>query len=210
MGGRDPYSNSKACAELVTSAYRESFFGLRQPRGGRDRSRGQRDRRRRLGRGPADPGHHARGPRPGAVRDPQPERDPPLAARAQPAQRIPAARRVALGRRTSSRTAGTSARTSATRGRSHWILERLSELWGEPIRVAPRRRRAPARGDVPEARLLEGARAARLGARWDLDQALTSIVDWYKAFQAGGDLREHSLRQIEDFAGAARMARSSA
>ena len=26
MGGHDPYSNSKACAELVTSAYRKSFF----------------------------------------------------------------------------------------------------------------------------------------------------------------------------------------
>ncbi len=27
MGGRDPYSASKGCAELVTAAYRESFFG---------------------------------------------------------------------------------------------------------------------------------------------------------------------------------------
>jgi len=26
LGGRDPYSNSKACSELVTSAYRDSFF----------------------------------------------------------------------------------------------------------------------------------------------------------------------------------------
>jgi CDP-glucose 4,6-dehydratase len=26
MGGRDPYSNSKGCAELVTTAYRDSFF----------------------------------------------------------------------------------------------------------------------------------------------------------------------------------------
>jgi CDP-glucose 4,6-dehydratase len=26
MGGRDPYSSSKGCAELVTTAYRESFF----------------------------------------------------------------------------------------------------------------------------------------------------------------------------------------
>jgi CDP-glucose 4,6-dehydratase len=26
MGGHDPYSNSKGCSELVTSAYRESFF----------------------------------------------------------------------------------------------------------------------------------------------------------------------------------------
>jgi len=28
MGGRDPYSNSKGCAELVTTAFRESFFPL--------------------------------------------------------------------------------------------------------------------------------------------------------------------------------------
>jgi CDP-glucose 4,6-dehydratase len=27
MGGHDPYSNSKGCSELVTSAYRKSFFG---------------------------------------------------------------------------------------------------------------------------------------------------------------------------------------
>ncbi|HEX6097455.1 MAG TPA: CDP-glucose 4,6-dehydratase [Thermoanaerobaculia bacterium] len=27
LGGRDPYSSSKACAELVTAAYRDSFFG---------------------------------------------------------------------------------------------------------------------------------------------------------------------------------------
>lgn len=28
LGGRDPYSNSKACAELVTAAYRKSFYEL--------------------------------------------------------------------------------------------------------------------------------------------------------------------------------------
>lgn len=28
MGGRDPYSSSKGCAELITSAYRQSFFSL--------------------------------------------------------------------------------------------------------------------------------------------------------------------------------------
>jgi CDP-glucose 4,6-dehydratase len=31
MGGHDPYSNSKACAELVTSAYRDSYFQLKDP-----------------------------------------------------------------------------------------------------------------------------------------------------------------------------------
>ncbi len=30
LGGHDPYSNSKACAELVAGAYRDSFFGVSQ------------------------------------------------------------------------------------------------------------------------------------------------------------------------------------
>ena len=48
MGGYDPYSSSKGCAELVTSAFRRSYFG-----DGGDGSRvgagGQHRRRRRLG-----------------------------------------------------------------------------------------------------------------------------------------------------------------
>jgi CDP-glucose 4,6-dehydratase len=31
LGGRDPYSSSKACAELVTAAYRQSFFSEDSP-----------------------------------------------------------------------------------------------------------------------------------------------------------------------------------
>jgi CDP-glucose 4,6-dehydratase len=31
LGGHDPYSNSKACAELVTASYRDSFFAAGPP-----------------------------------------------------------------------------------------------------------------------------------------------------------------------------------
>jgi CDP-glucose 4,6-dehydratase len=31
LGGHDPYSNSKACAELLTASFRDSFFGDRPP-----------------------------------------------------------------------------------------------------------------------------------------------------------------------------------
>jgi CDP-glucose 4,6-dehydratase len=31
LGGRDPYSSSKSCAELVASAYRRSFFDVEEP-----------------------------------------------------------------------------------------------------------------------------------------------------------------------------------
>jgi len=30
LGGRDPYSNSKACSEMVSAAYRESFFPVNE------------------------------------------------------------------------------------------------------------------------------------------------------------------------------------
>lgn len=35
LGGRDPYSSSKACAELVANAYRDSFFDASSPAGER-------------------------------------------------------------------------------------------------------------------------------------------------------------------------------
>jgi CDP-glucose 4,6-dehydratase len=31
MGGHDPYSSSKGCAELATSAYRRAFFSSEDP-----------------------------------------------------------------------------------------------------------------------------------------------------------------------------------
>ena len=58
MGGDDPYSNSKGCAELVTTAWRHSYFptgDARQARrGARQCARRERDRRRRLDRRSAD------------------------------------------------------------------------------------------------------------------------------------------------------------
>ena len=60
LGGHDPYSSSKACAELVTDAYRRSFFSAAGAAARRVRPRRQRDRRRRLGGGPHRPRCHPR------------------------------------------------------------------------------------------------------------------------------------------------------
>ncbi len=55
VGGYDPYSSSKGCSELVTSAYRNSFFQCRPLqyawKGARIGESRQCDRRRRLGKG---------------------------------------------------------------------------------------------------------------------------------------------------------------
>ena len=73
LGGHDPYSASKACAELVAASYRAQL-----PRGRRRRARHgarrQRHRRRRLERGPAGSRPGARGRRAAsrcAIRYPQ-------------------------------------------------------------------------------------------------------------------------------------------
>ena len=90
LGGHDPYSSSKACAELLTASFRESFFGSRAA--DRHGARRQRHRRRRLvGR----PAHsrlraRARGARAGAAA--LPGRGAALAARARTAVGLSRAR----------------------------------------------------------------------------------------------------------------------
>ena len=49
LGGKDPYSASKACAEILSAAWRDSF--LARTRSAGHRARRQRHRRRRLGDG---------------------------------------------------------------------------------------------------------------------------------------------------------------
>jgi CDP-glucose 4,6-dehydratase len=83
MGGHDPYSASKGCAELVFSAYLKSFFSQKNsgdmtPNSSRLYCRrrfcqgGQRHRRGRLGCGPPRSRLHPRPEPPSAHRHPQP------------------------------------------------------------------------------------------------------------------------------------------
>ena len=96
MGGHDPYSSSKGCAELVTAAYRNAPSCQRTPawRALATARAGNVDRRRRLGRDRLVP-DILRALRAGqAGADPQPARHPPLAARAGAARRLPDAGRA--------------------------------------------------------------------------------------------------------------------
>ena len=206
-GGRDPYSNSKACSELVTSAYRESFFGPDSRVGvatvragnvigggdwGADRlipdiMRAALDREELLIRNPdaIRPWQHVLNPLSGYLKL---------------AESLWESDELADGWNF-----GPDERDARP---VRWILERLSELWGEQI---PWRHDGGSHPlEAMYLRLDSSKARMRLGwvPRWDLDQALASIVSWYKAFQAEADLREHSLRQIEEFveAPAPRMA----
>jgi CDP-glucose 4,6-dehydratase len=196
MGGHDPYSSSKGAAELAVDAWRRSY-GLRVATGragnvigggdwGEDRlipdiMRAALDRKELRIRNPE------------AIRPWQHVLNP-LSGYLKLAESLWESDEFADGWNF-----GPDERDARP---VRWVLERLSDLWGEPI---------PWRHDggshPPETmylRLDSSKARVRLGwtPRWNLEQALASIVSWYKAFRAGDDLREHSLRQIEEFTAA--------
>jgi CDP-glucose 4,6-dehydratase len=198
-GGRDPYSNSKACSELVTSAFRESFFGgdsrvaVATARAGNvigggdwgedrlipDIMRAALEREELMIRNPdaIRPWQHVLNPLSGYLK---------LAESLWESDELAGGWNFGPDDR------------DARPVRA--ILERLSELWGEPI---PWRHDGGSHPHEAMYLRLDSSKArVRLGwiPRWDLDQALESIVSWYKALQSEADLREHSLRQIEAFA----------
>jgi CDP-glucose 4,6-dehydratase len=198
LGGDDPYSSSKACAELVTGAYRSSFFSandaprVASARAGNVIGGGDWGEDRLL----ADvlraiqAGEPVRLRNPGAVRPWQHVLNP-LSGYLTLAERLcqtpTAARAWNFG----------PAEDDLQSVR--WIVERLALLWGEGLNwelddgVNP-----------PEAsHLALDSRAARdaLGWRagWGLGDALERIVDWHRALGRGEEMRRVSLAQIEQF-----------
>ena len=197
-GGRDPYSNSKACSELVTSAYRDSFFsesgvGVATVRAGNVVGGGDWGEDRLIPdiMRAALAGEELLIRNPNAIRPWQHVLNP-LSGYLKLAESLWESQDFGDGWNF-----GPDERDARP---VHWILERLSELWGEPI---PWRHDGGAHPHEAMYLRLDSSKArVRLGwnPRWDLEQALAGIVSWYKAYQAGADLREHSLRQIEEFA----------
>ena len=197
MGGHDPYSSSKGASELVTSAYRRSFFSD-PTAAARLGARRQRDRRRRLGRGPADPRRHARRASPAsrsAIRNPR--RDAPVAARAQPAQRLPRARPARCADDPDAATAWNFGPAEGDARPVGWIVERLDELWPGGLRWEHDAGAHPHEARYLEARLLARARAARLGAALGpRARRSRAIVEWYAALRDGArHARGHARRR---------------
>ena len=104
-------------------------------------ARRQRDRRRGLGPRAADVGSRTRRAARGDAADPQPDRSAPVAARAQPAERIPGARPGAVGARRRSPAAGTSGPRMGTPSpcRGSWSGCASAGRAGRPGRPTPGR-----------------------------------------------------------------------
>lgn len=198
MGGHDPYSNSKGCAELVTDAFRRSFFfdpdgpRIASARAGNVIGGGDWavDRlipdvmRAAL----ADEPVHVRNPH--AVRPWQHVLNP-LSGYLQLIEALWAEPEHACGWNF-----GPAEQDAQP---VEWIIRQLAAMWPGGLQINYDD------GEHPhEARYLklDSSRArARLkwSPTWDLTRALKAVVDWYRALRDGDDMREMTLSQIETF-----------
>lgn len=208
LGGYDPYSNSKACSELVTSAYRSSFFApeayhkhgisVATARAGNVIGGGDwaEDRlvpdciRSLLS------GSKMKVRRPLAIRPWQHVLDP-LAGYLILAQCM-----VEDGPAYASEwNFGPNDRQSRT---VQWIVETMAAAWGgDPFFVIEPEERfhesMQLKLDCSKART-----RLKWYPKWSVEMALDKVLEWVRMVQAGQDVRAACLRQIEDYALTAR------
>jgi CDP-glucose 4,6-dehydratase len=201
MGGSDPYSSSKACSELVTAAYRASFFSkasggaataVATARAGNVIGGGDWGEDRLI----PDAMRAALDGRPVRVRNPNAIRPwqhvlNPLSGYLALAQSLWGDQANAEGWNF-----GPEDRDARPVGA---VVSRLAELWGEGLAWEQDGGAHPHEAHYLK---LDSSRArARLDwvPTWGLERALTSIVDWYRAFEDGEDPRQVSLEQIRAF-----------
>jgi CDP-glucose 4,6-dehydratase len=201
LGGYDPYSSSKACAEMVSAAFRQSYFpaaafeqhrcAIATARAGNVIGGGDWSTDRLipdLVRGFLA-GEPVRIRRPKAIRPWQHVLEP-LCGYIQLAERLLSddAARCA--------TAFNFGPSDDDARPVEWIAERMTEFWGDGARWV-----LDAEPGAHEAGYLKlDASRARAELEWHprmrLETALTWLVEWYKAWQAGEPMHEFTLRQI--------------
>jgi CDP-glucose 4,6-dehydratase len=198
MGGHDPYSSSKGCAELVTSAFRESFFdgaAVASARAGNVFGGGDFGADRLL----PDVFRGAAAGAPIRIRNPEAVRPwqhvlNPLSGYLRLAERAWADPSFAAGWNFGP--ADEDARPV------RWIVDELGELWDEPLRweIDP----GPHPREAQWLKLDSSLARERLGwvPAWDLAEGLRRTVAWHRAQRDGADLRETTLAQVRAFAAA--------
>lgn len=196
LGGFDPYSNSKACAELAVSAYRNSFFGenkasIATARAGNVIGGGDWSEDRLL----PDVFRSLIFNEPLLIRNPKAVRPwqhtlEPLSGYMMLAEKLYNGEREFAG----AWNFGPADEDSKSVG---WVLEEIKQIWAEPVNWEI------ADGNHPhETNLLKlDSAKARNRLRWqpklNLSEGLNLTVEWYKEFKNGADLAETTKRQIE-------------
>ena len=203
MGGRDPYSSSKGCAELVTAAYRESFFpvaslgrhgvAIASARAGNAVGGGDWTSNQLI----PDLMRAFLSGQPCRIRNPSAIRPWQFVLEPLGGYLILAER---LAEDPSRFTAGWNFGPADGDAKPvSWIADELARSWGDDASWSHDAAIHP-----PEAHALKlDASKARACLDWrpllPLNRALEWIVEWYRVFRDEGDLRRLTVAQIERY-----------
>lgn len=198
MGGHDPYSNSKGCAELVSSAYRKSFLGkagiaMATARAGNvigggdwaqdrllpDILRALQQRQSVLIRNPhaIRPWQHVMEPLSGYL---------VLAERLYRHGQLDAEGWNFGPRDEDARPV-------------QWIVERLCKTWGDGANWTLQPGEHPHEAGFLKLDISKARQRLGWAPRWTLETALERITEWHRDWLAGVDMRERTLAQIDAF-----------
>jgi len=206
LGGHDPYSSSKACSELVTSAYRRSFF-----KAGESDPPGTCIASARAGNviGGGDfaadrvipdcvravlKGEMILLRNPDAIRPWQHVLDP-LSGYLLLARKL-----YENGERFAS--AWNFGPEDSDARTVEWLVRRFCEKWGEGAMCGVDRGEHPHEAHHLKLDILKARTALGWRPRWDLPTAIDRVVDWTRRNRDGADAREECLGQIGDFVSA--------
>jgi CDP-glucose 4,6-dehydratase len=203
LGGHDPYSSSKACAELVTSAFRESYFTsdnslptkvlVASARAGNVIGGGDWTKDQLV----PDVMRAFMSKQPVRIRNPHAVRPWQFVLEPLRGYLLLAEHLYNHGERFAE-----GWNFGPVEGETRpvsWIVENVATLWGDGARWEQDVGQHPREDSVLR---LDSAKArAKLGwsSKLRLSQAIKWVVEWYKAYQAGEDLRMTSTAQIDRY-----------
>jgi CDP-glucose 4,6-dehydratase len=200
MGGFDPYSNSKGCAELVTSAYRQSYFSspntinkIASARAGNVIGGGDWSDDRLI----PDAIRAFEANLPLMIRN-------PLAIR--PWQHVlePLSGYLILAQ---------ALYDGGFEFASSWnfgpkdsdarpvreVVELLVSNWGSSASWKKEGKEQPHEATLLKLDCSKASSKLLWGPKWDLDEAIEKTMSWYMAYQEGKDMYRLTLSQIEDY-----------
>ncbi|WP_092945107.1 CDP-glucose 4,6-dehydratase [Roseateles sp. YR242] len=195
MGGHDPYSNSKGCAELVSSAYRKSFLtdagiAMATARAGNVIGGGDWAADRLL---------------PDILRALE-KRDPVLIRNPhaiRPWQHVlePLSGYLLLAERLYTQgQADAEGWNFGPRDEDarpvQWIVEHLCERWGDGARWTLQPGNHPHEAHFLKLDISKARQRLNWAPRWSLETALSRITDWHQSWLDGQDMRAFCLNQI--------------
>ena len=207
MGGRDPYSSAKGCAELVTNAYRCSYFmdggaALASVRAGNVIGGGD----WALDRLVPDIIRAFQERRPAIIRNPCAIRPWQHVLEPLSGYMILAERLFDTGQTFAE---GWNFGPNEEDARSvQWVVEQLAATWGEDASWQLDDAQHPHEANYLKLDISKAKSLLCWKPQWNIMQALEKIVVWHRTWNEGGDVKRACLNQIEEYQASLSLAKN--